>query len=240
MLHAQHFDAVFLDEAAQCMEAWVWTLLRPSVRRLCMAGDVKQLPAQSSESGRTLRHERSLMERLVVDLQYDNVVTLTEQHRMAPEILRFPNAAFYGDELTTGAGAPTCGKVEWIHINGTEESSGTSVLNRAEAHAAAEMAAAMEEDVILLAPYTAQCRLLLAQGTNREVHTVDSFQGREADVVILSLVRDGTNGLGFWQDPRRLTVALTRARRRLVILSSGDGRFPTDSMLSKFQQSIDS
>jgi hypothetical protein len=241
-LHAQRFEAVLLDEAAQCVEAWTWTLLRPEVALLVLAGDVRQLPGRASDTGLALRHERSLMERLVADLQYDNVVTLTEQNRMAPVLLRFPNAAFYDSALTTGPHAPAEGTLEWVVLDeGGEEALGTSWCNRAEAAAVARVAAAAaspsdaaagENDVVLLAPYTAQCRLLLAQKTGREVHTIDSFQGREADTIVLSLVRSGGD-LGFWNDARRLTVALTRARRRLVLVATTPDRWPRASPLGQ-------
>lgn len=238
MLDGEAFDQIFLDEAAQCMEAWVWTLLRPEVEGIVMAGDVKQLPAMTSESGRALRHDRSLMERLVVNLHYP-ATELIVQHRMAPQLLSFPNATFYENRLTTGSGAPSHGTVEWIHVEeGKEEViGGTSMGNRAEAHRVGDLARDLEENAILLAPYTAQCRLLLAESTGREVHTIDSFQGREADTVILSMVRDGSVGsVGFWSDPRRLTVALTRARKRLVIVASGI--WPADSLLHKMRQAL--
>ena len=185
-LHRQAFDVVLVDEAAQLVEAWAWTLLRRDVAHLVLAGDVKQLPAVASESGRALRHERSLMERLVVDCGYANVVTLTEQNRMAPQLLAFPNGAFYDGALRTGPHAPAEGRVRWIVCaDGREEEAGTSWANAAEARACAE-AAAEGDDVVLISPYVAQCRLLLAQRTGRAVHTIDSFQGREADVVACS------------------------------------------------------
>ena len=239
MLDGQRFQVVALDEAAQCAEALVWGLLRPEVELLVLAGDVHQLPAQVSETGKALKHERSLMERLA-SLNYDNTVTLTVQNRMAPQLLAYPNRAFYADALTTGPHAPAQGRVEWVEVEGgEEEESGTSWCNRAEARAAAEHATQEgEESVVLIAPYAAQCRLLLAQKTGREVHTVDSFQGREADVVVLSLVRDGTRGsVGFWQDARRLTVALTRARKRLVIVASSRA-WPTDSPLHALRSAL--
>ena len=61
----------------------------------------------------------------------------------------------------------------------------------------------------------AQCRLLLAEKTG-EVHTVDSF-GREADTVVLDLVRDGTRAR---LETRGATVAMTRAKTRLVLVVS--------------------
>ena len=222
-LDAQRFEAVLADEAAQTMEAWTWTLLRAEVQLVVLAGDVRQLPAYASESGLALRHERSLMERLL-DLGYGNTCTLSVQNRMAPEILAYPNAHCYDGALVCGPHAPAAGAVELVLVDdGAEEASGTSWCNRPEAAAAASAATAAKErgaECVLLAPYAAQCRALLSHATKCEVHTLDSFQGREAHTVVLSLVRDGRHGPGFWDDPRRLAVALTRARERLVLVAS--------------------
>ena len=238
VLDGQVFQAVFLDEAAQTSEALVWGLLRPEVELLVLAGDTQQLPAMVSETGRPLLHDRSLMERLSL-LNYDNTIHLTEQNRMAPELLAFPNAAFYDGRLTCGPHVPAHGTIE-VHVvpEGREEQgNGTSWANRAEAVAAAALAKD-DPDAVLISPYTAQCRLLLAQKTGRPVHTVDSFQGREADTIVLSIVRDGTEGLGFWMDPRRLNVALTRARKRLVLVVSGVEAWPEGAPLTRLVQSV--
>lgn len=213
------FSAIFLDEAAQCMEAAVWTLLRKEVELLVMAGDVHQLPAMCSDEGRGLAHNRSLMERMVNN-GYDNTVSLTVQNRMAPELMALPNRLVYEDRLTCGPYAPKKGVVEVHHIlDSAEETCGTSIRNPGEVDAALNIPD-LPADAIFLCPYAAQCRLFLSKGTSRPVHTIDSFQGREADTVVLSMVRDGSAGLGFWSDIRRVNVALTRARTRLIILAS--------------------
>ena len=220
VLDKEEFENVFLDEAGQCMEAWAWTLMRGEVTYFLMAGDVKQLPSLSSKSGEALLHNRSLMERLLINHSYENHTLLTVQNRMAPSLLSFPNEAYYSGELTTGEWAPKEGRVEF-HIlpAGKEEGDGTSFRNRDEAFLIPSLLP-LDEDTVIISPYASQCRLILSLKTGIEVHTVDSFQGREADTVVLSLVRDGSKGIGFWEDERRSVVALTRAKRRLIVIAS--------------------
>jgi len=75
---------------------------------------------------------------------------------------------------------------------------------------------------VLLTPYSAQLRRLRSSRSGVEAYTVDSFQGKEADAVVLSLVRTPGSGSGFWSDPRRLAVALTRAKHAMrVVCHSG-------------------
>ena len=229
MMNDISFSSVFLDEAAQCTEASVWTLLRDAVTLLVMAGDIRQLSAICSDTGRTLRHDRSLMERLV-ESGYDNVRNLTEQNRMSPEILRLANELIYDGSLTCGPHAPQKGSVEiCLFADGREEADDTSYRNVVEVDAAVDILR-NTEDAVFLCPYVSQCKLFLSRGTSRPVHTIDSFQGREANTVVLSMVRDGTTTLGFWSDLRRVCVALTRARTRLVILASNVKFWPEHPM----------
>mmetsp|Transcript_54478 Transcript_54478/g.143916 ORF Transcript_54478/g.143916 Transcript_54478/m.143916 type:complete len:738 (+) Transcript_54478:342-2555(+) len=83
--------------------------------------------------------------------------------------------------------------------------------------------------VVVLTPYRKQVKVLRESFTAVSLHglevcTVDSFQGREADVVVLSLVRAGRStaagggGVGFLSDVRRMNVALTRARHSLLVV----------------------
>jgi len=73
----------------------------------------------------------------------------------------------------------------------------------------------------LLTPYVAQVRLLKSLAKDRavEIGSVDGFQGREKEAIILSLVRSNDTGeVGFLDDIRRMNVAMTRARRLLVVI----------------------
>ena len=244
-LAEQDFDTVVVDEAAQCTEACTWTLLRSEVRRLVLVGDVQQLPAVvCSEEARVRAHGRSLMERLVRDLGYPHDA-LRVQHRMHPTISAFPNRHFYDGALEDAPethGVPDAeGAYRCVVVTGTEERIGTSLCNRAEAeeavrqvggpvppprrrrkrHDGTEAEVEAERDAVILCPYRAQCRAVLALQPGVPVHTIDSFQGREADEVVLCVCRTGAS-CGFWSEARRLNVALTRARRRMVVVGAFD------------------
>ncbi|MFO1066040.1 MAG: C-terminal helicase domain-containing protein, partial [Pirellulales bacterium] len=76
-------------------------------------------------------------------------------------------------------------------------------------------------DIAVIAPYAAQVRLIRERSTfaGLEIDTVDGFQGREKEAVIISLVRSNTTGeIGFLADARRMNVALTRAKRKLIVI----------------------
>jgi len=88
-------------------------------------------------------------------------------------------------------------------------------------------------DFGIISPYKAQVRLLrklmrmqkFFRALRRQVsvNTVDGFQGQERDVIILSMVRDNDAGtIGFLRDLRRMNVALTRARMKLIVLGNAE------------------
>ena len=221
ILNDEEFGVVMVDEAAQCMEAWIWCLLRPEVHTLIMAGDVHQLPALTSEEGGKRSYDRSLMERLI-NLKYP-AEFLGTQHRMHSDIVQFPNAMFYNGRLTTehvGHETFTGRPYEVINIEGECRTIGTSYCNQSEIDCCMklqhELSASLDR-VVIISPYQAQTRALLAAGA-QNVHTIDSFQGQEADAIIVSVVRH--ENLGFWSDYRRLNVALTRARHCLRVVGA--------------------
>lgn len=221
ILDAHKFEVVLVDEAAQCMEAWFWGLIRPEVEDIVMVGDTAQLPALVSEKGQKLGHDRSLMQRLV-ESQYPYTF-LNVQHRMHPEIVQLPNKWFYDDKLTTEYKELHLSHQPYTlyNVKGECNSIGTSFVNEIEARFCIEKATSLlkiSEDVVILCPYQAQARQLLSFESNIPIHTIDSFQGREADIVVLSMVR--TDECGFWSDTRRLCVALTRAKHVMCVVGN--------------------
>ena len=213
------FKTIFIDEAAQCQEALIWGLLRKSVDRLYLCGDPMQLPALVSEEGKKYNFGRSLIERLM-SLNYPAKL-LDTQRRMHPKIAEFPNKYFYENKLKTEYNHNyDIEPLQIINVDGSEEKNGTSYMNKKEGEKILQIYNDLKnifDDIVIISPYTAHCELLKKLSDNMNVHTIDSFQGREADVIILSTVRTG-NDVGFWNDKRRLNVGLTRARHALRVI----------------------
>ena len=147
-----------------------------------------------------------MMERLS-ELGYPST-HLTIQNRMAPEILRLSKALAYED-LKCGPFAPKCGEVRWIHVDGSEKEVDHSFANPEEASAIQDIVSQMEEEdkskTVILCPYSGTVSIGVVQTNGVEVCTVDSFQGKEMENVLLSIVRTGKT-MGFWEDRRRLVA----------------------------------
>jgi superfamily I DNA and/or RNA helicase len=248
VLGRRRFGLAVLDEACQATEPACWLpLLRAD--RVVLAGDHCQLPPtvlsqEAADQGLSV----SLMERLVGLLGPGCARLLTVQHRMNADIMGFSNAEFYGGELVAHesvAGHRLCDlpgvraepltetPVRFVDTAGAgydeelEEDTG-SRRNVQEAGLAARvvrqlLAAGLAADQIgVITPYRAQVRHLrdlLADVDGLEIDSVDGFQGREKEAVVVSLVRSNPEGeIGFLGDVRRTNVALTRARRSLTVI----------------------
>ena len=238
-LAGRRYGLAVIDEATQALEpATYLALLRAD--RAVLAGDHLQLPptvlsVAAKEGGLGI----SLFERLA-DVQGGAArVTLAEQHRMNERIMCFPSRALYQGKLrahpTVAARAIDPVPLELLDTagRGFEEEipdGSDSRQNPGEARlAVAEVERVLAlgvppGEVAVISPYDAQVQRLrealgghLEQGL--EVDTVDGFQGREKDAVIVSLVRSNEAGeVGFLSDVRRMNVAMTRARMKLVVI----------------------
>ena len=230
ILRGSKFKTILIDEAAQCQESWTWGLFRNEVRHIYLAGDPHQLPAVVSQEGIILKHDRSLMSRLI-ELKYPTVF-LDVQRRMHPDIVKFPNENFYNNKIKTDyKNKYKIKPFKIIDVKGKEKRIGTSYQNKIEAEYIIKLVKKINiKDTIVICPYKAQCKLL--KGSKLNVFTIDSFQGREAECVIISTVRS-ENKIGFWKDYRRLNVALTRAKHVLRIVGNTDTWKSEDSYLNK-------
>jgi hypothetical protein len=247
VLGHRQFNLAVIDEASQSTEPGCWVPL-PRCRRLVLAGDHCQLPptvvsAEAARQGLGV----SLMERLV-DLHGPAVTRrLDVQYRMHKAIMAFPSARFYQDGLVAhesvrshrlcdlpGARAMALTETPVLFIDtagaGYDEElepGGESRRNPQEADLVCRQVRALLEAGVpagamaVIAPYAAQVRLLRErlEVAGLEIDSVDGFQGREKEAVVLSLVRSNREGeVGFLADVRRLNVAMTRARRLLLVV----------------------
>ena len=247
LLDGRRFSRVLLDEATQATEPASLVPLVRGARQIVLVGDHRQLPptviSRRAENG-GLR--RSLFERLVA--MGIEPMLLDTQYRMHPAISDFPNRTFYEGRLVDGitaADRPNPAGLLWndwevpmafLPVNGDELLSpdGASKENPAEAGWVAKIlenllqAGDLEEtDIGIITPYAGQVRAirdaLPERNDSVEVHTVDGYQGREKEVIIFSCVRSNSDGIvGFLSDARRLNVALTRAKRGLIVIGDPD------------------
>jgi predicted DNA helicase len=215
---------------------------------MVMAGDPFQLPPTVlSKDAVRENFQVSLLERLMERWGTKAARRLEVQYRMHVDIMDFSSAEFYEGSLTADpsvashllsdlegviADPLTTTPVTFFDTAGAEfleekEPDGESKRNPREAFAAAEIvrrlveAGVPGEGIAVIAPYAAQVRLLRRSipFEGIEIDTVDGFQGREKEAVVLSLVRSNPEGeIGFLGDVRRMNVALTRARRKLIAI----------------------
>jgi len=241
------FDWCVIDEASQGTEPGAWVPLQYA-QRLALAGDPQQLPptvvsSQAAAAGFGL----SLMERLMRVEGQNSVRRLGIQYRMHEAIMAFSSREFYDDSLeaapavrehllrdlpNVSSNLMTSSAVQFVDTAGAGydeslESDGDSRLNLSEAEVVCRKveallaAGVMPDQIGVITPYAAQARWLRGQikAAEVEVDTVDGFQGREKEAVVVSLVRSNREGeIGFLSDVRRMNVALTRARRKLIVV----------------------
>ena len=259
LLDGQKFGTLFIDEAAQALEAACWIPIR-RVSRVILAGDHCQLPPTiKSFAALKAGLGKTLMERIVENKP--EVVTLLKiQYRMNEEIMRFSSSWFYNNQVESAPDVKYRSILDldipmtWVDtsqfvfpeesgISFKEEFVGESFgrINKAEAELTLmalqhyfekigkERILQERIDVGVISPYRAQVQYLRRQLKGKDffkpfrdlisVNTVDGFQGQERDIILISLVRANDEGqIGFLRDLRRMNVAITRARMKLIIL----------------------
>lgn len=255
VLEGEKYSTLFIDEAAQALEAACWIAIRKA-GRVVLAGDHCQLPP-TVKSIMALKGGlgKTLMER-IVENKPETVTLLKMQYRMNEQIMKFSSDWFYNGMVESAPMVSHRGILDydipmmWIdtaECDGKEEFVGENFgrINRAEAEMTLQTLQQylekigkqriLEEsiDVGIISPYRAQVQLLRKELRKREffrpyrhlltVNTVDGFQGQERDIILISLVRSNDGGdIGFLRDLRRMNVAITRARMKLIILGSSE------------------
>jgi ATP-dependent RNA/DNA helicase IGHMBP2 len=247
LLGKRRFGLVVIDEACQSTEPACWVAIARG-ERVVLAGDHCQLPPTIvSEQAAAQGLGVSLFERLMNHAGELISKKLTIQYRMHESIMDFSSAEFYNGELVADAsvaGHKLCdlphvtanrlteSPVEFIDTAGAgydeeQEPDGESRLNPQEGELVIRKLNSLLEAglaphlVAVITPYAAQARWLRerVKAPGLEIDSVDGFQGREKEAILMSLVRSNATGeIGFLTDVRRMNVALTRARRKLLVI----------------------
>jgi predicted DNA helicase len=263
ILYKEKFDVCIIDEAIQSLEPLAWIpILKAS--KIILAGDENQLPPTILSGNKELMNtlftkmvrcfkdtERIVflntqyrMEEEILNFSnqefYDNKILSDLSIKERSKIYKpmFESSIVFVDTAGTGYEESQSNESESIRNEG-EANFLVSLLEQMQ-----EQLELKDNEIGIIAPYREQIKKIkeirasTSQSSNTieeiEINTVDSFQGREKDIILLSMTRSNDDGeIGFLKDYRRMNVSLTRARKLLVII--GDSTtLQNDAFYSRF------
>ena len=232
-IREEAFDVAVVDEASQLTEPGTLAAVNRA-DRFVLVGDHRQLPPVVRAENDL---QTSLFERLH-DAHPETSTLLDRQYRMSQRIQAFPSREFYDGALRPATGAVAARRladlpgvdtdalpgdlrdpVSFVDPNGERDGN----VNRAEADRVAAvvdafLAAGVDpDDVGVIAPFRAQVAEI-GERVDVTVDTVDRFQGSSEEVIVVSFVATGEMDGPIFEDHRRVNVALTRAKRALVLV----------------------
>jgi DNA replication ATP-dependent helicase Dna2 len=237
IMHEQSFDVALVDEASQLTEPESLAAVNLA-DRFVLVGDHQQLPP-------VVRTENdlstSLFERLIEDHPEAGVM-LDRQYRMSQRIQAFSSREFYDGELRPASGEVAAqrlgdlprvattdlaedlrgnGGVSFVDPGGHTEGNTNPVEAERVAEVVEELLAAGVEptEIGVIAPFRAQVAEIGRRvGDSVTVDTVDRFQGSSKEVIVVSFVATNDLESPIFEDHRRVNVALTRAKKSLVLV----------------------
>lgn len=239
---------VIIDEATQAIEISSIVPFVHSPEKIVLVGDQHQLgPVITDAIEKYQNYKESLFVRLLNRESYGrkiDFIMLDVQYRMHPKICRFPSFCFYDGGIIDGISSEDRWSplamikmpITYINCKGVEKKVGSSIKNENEAQTVKIVVNYLlnnniePKDIGVIAFYSAQVRHLrhkleiLNTGKDKfKIASVDSFQGSERDYIVLSCTRSNElSDIGFLSQWRRLNVAITRARRGLIIVGNID------------------
>uniref|UniRef100_A0A3Q2PZH3 DNA-binding protein SMUBP-2 n=1 Tax=Fundulus heteroclitus TaxID=8078 RepID=A0A3Q2PZH3_FUNHE len=248
-LPAEHFDWVVIDECAQALESSCWIALLKARKCILAGDYKQLPPTIKSQTAAAKGLSLSLMERLIQMYGDSVVRMLTVQYRMNSAIMDWASKEMYHGKLTAHSSVEGHLLKDLPAVACVEETSTPLLLIDTAGCGLSEMEVADEQskgnqgevdivalhikslieaevkanDIAVIAPYNLQVDLLRQKLSGRhpelEIKSVDGFQGREKEAVVLSLVRSNRKGeVGFLAEDRRINVAVTRARRHIAVV----------------------
>lgn len=244
------FTTIIVDECAQALECEVLIPVCDETHRLILVGDPQQLPSTViSPLAQEMNFNVSMMERLMKNGKTEHYL-LDTQYRMHPMISSWPNRMFYEGHLKDSPKNTHeeylrswhkyahLGPISFINVLGTEQMEHQSHYNAEEVTAVLPIVNQLLKNgvtnarkIAIITFYRKQVEKLCDAVQQlhpqwselMKISTVDSFQGSEQDVVIVSCVRANASGfVGFLQDMRRVNVAFTRAKFSLIIIGNSE------------------
>ncbi|KAI3371259.1 hypothetical protein L3Q82_023878 [Scortum barcoo] len=248
-LPAKHFDWVVIDECAQALESSCWIPLLRARKCILAGDYKQLPPTIKSQMAASKGLSLSLMERLIQMYGDSVVRMLTVQYRMNSAIMEWASKEMYQGRLTAHSSVERhllkdlpgvtcveetstplllidtagCGLSE-MEVTDEQSKGNQGEVDIVELHIKALTEAGLKaKDIAVIAPYNLQvdllCQRLSARHPELEIKSVDGFQGREKEAVVLSLVRSNRKGeVGFLAEDRRINVAVTRARRHIAVV----------------------
>lgn len=270
LLRSRRFRTVFIDEAAQALEPACWIPILKAQRVIFAGDHCQLPPTIKSQKAAKGGLENTLFEKAIarnsadvmLELQYrmnEAIMGFSARYfyrdllRAVPQVAQ--HTVFNEDAPFEFIDTAGCGFTEiQLHhppgINNPEEAA--LLVRHLTQYADLVSLNGMALDEVswaVISPYKAQTNLLrelldgseLMQAGTLSVNTVDSFQGQERDVVYICLARSNDTGtIGFLSDIRRMNVAMTRARKKLVIIgdSATLGNHPFYSQMLDYVEQI--
>ncbi|KAM4573807.1 DNA-binding protein SMUBP-2 [Odontesthes bonariensis] len=249
LLPAEHFDWVVIDECAQALESSCWIALLKARKCILAGDYKQLPPTIKSQTAASKGLSLSLMERIIQMYGDSVVRMLTVQYRMNNAIMDWASKEMYQGRLTAHSSVERhllkdlpgvacveetstplllidtagCGLSE-MEVPDEQSKGNQGEVDVVELHIKALTGAGVKaKDIAVIAPYNLQVDLLRQKLSARhpelEIKSVDGFQGREKEAVVLSLVRSNRKGeVGFLAEDRRINVAVTRARRHIAVV----------------------
>uniref|UniRef100_A0A8C3KWM8 DNA-binding protein SMUBP-2 n=1 Tax=Chrysolophus pictus TaxID=9089 RepID=A0A8C3KWM8_CHRPC len=249
LLPESYFDLVVIDECAQALEASCWIPLLKAPKCILAGDHKQLPPTIISHKAAAKGLSLSLMERVIKRYGEKVVKMLTVQYRMHEAIMQWASSEMYGGQLTAHPSVAQhllkdlpgvtcteettiplllidtdgCGLLE-LEVEDEQSKGNPGEVQLAGLHIKALVDAGVKaQDIAVVAPYNLQVDMLREHLCHRypelEIKSVDGFQGREKEAVILSFVRSNRKGeVGFLAEDRRINVAVTRARRHVAII----------------------
>ncbi|CAK8683282.1 unnamed protein product [Clavelina lepadiformis] len=244
-----HFDVIVIDECGQALEASCWIPLLRARKCILAGDHLQLSPTIVSHEAAKEGLSLTLLERLIKLHGNLVVRMLTQQYRMHEHIMGWSSHQMYDGKLTAHSSVASHLLSDMPNVISTDDTKIPMLLidtdgcdmNEAESEESDSRANEGEvkivyfhvmglidagvapSDIAVVSPYNLQVDILrkLFRETypQLEIKSVDGFQGREKEAVVLTLVRSNGQGeVGFLSDKRRLNVAVTRARRHLAVI----------------------